>query len=94
MNYTAHEPYTLDPHDVDESLLCSGIRPVSVPSKEALKKRRQRLRNGVQLIESWLNEYYGYHERELTLRDVIPVLARHPKIVGDIALFVRAGIDG
>lgn len=89
MNFTAYEPYTLDPHDIDESLINSGLRPVPVPSKEALKKRRQRLKNGVELVTNWLDQFYGEHERELHVRDIIPVLARYPKLVGEIVLFVR-----
>lgn len=93
MQFTTYVPAYVEPHD-DDSLLYYEARPVAVPSKEALKKRRQRLRQRSEfstLIESWLNEYYSDNERDLTLRDVLPVLAKYPKVLGELALFIRSG---
>lgn len=76
--------YTYETRNVD--VTCSnGAQRVQ---RYRLKKRHEY----VDLIENWLDQLYGERdEQELTVREVLPVLAKHPRIVGELALFVRSG---
>lgn len=92
MVFTTFEPCHIDEHDVD--LLVYDDRPTAdTRSANAIRQQRKRIKaNGklAELTDRWLNEYFSDHESELTVRDIVPVLVRYPRILGEVTLHVKA----